>query len=625
MKNKAKITVDPVSLVTTILFDSETSLIGDLRLLISGISTSFKFSSTSLELPWFDFKRVLPAFSKKITDFNLSVELDDLSTQLIKEYLSDRKSFLKHQPFIETDNDQVYKILHEGHFNRKLKDEQIRDAKNLIRLNHGANFSVPGAGKTTTILAVHFILKHFNKVNKLFVICPINAFISWNNEVGEIFGKDAPKIRRLSKTDVNSYHSIGTSGADIFLINYEKLRNDISGLIPYFIEHKIHLILDESHRIKGGFNNLAYPQIALLADLAKRRDIMTGTPLPQGITDLVAQFDIVWPGEDIIQNPENEIDPENAIIKANESIKNLYVRTTKKELHLKDPEILYTSIELGPIQKELYRLIRSEAARQLAGMDRDTLMSFRQIGRSVVRLLQASTNPMLLTSNNEYEDETLPIPDDSPIWELLSEFSKYEKPAKIEYLLKRVKEIIERNPKNKIVIWSYFVRNIILLEHLCKQFNPVIIYGGVLSGSDEDISTREGRIKKFHEDDTCRVMIANPQACGEGISLHKVCHFAIYLDRNFNAAHYLQSVDRIHRLGLDNKIDTVVEIIMGKDTLDEHLKGRLNDKVEVMGKVLDDKYLLKLAYDPADIDISNEDGIDQLDINVIKEHILGNG
>jgi hypothetical protein len=31
--------------------------------------------------------------------------------------------------------------------------------------------------------------------------------------------------------------------------------------------------------------------------------------------------------------------------------------------------------------------------------------------------------------------------------------------------------------------------------------------------------------------------------------LHKVCQNAIYVDRTFNAAHFLQSEDRIHRLG----------------------------------------------------------------------------
>ena len=40
-------------------------------------------------------------------------------------------------------------------------------------------------------------------------------------------------------------------------------------------------------------------------------------------------------------------------------------------------------------------------------------------------------------------------------------------------------------------------------------------------------------------------------SASEGISLHKVCKRALYLDRTYNAAQYLQSRDRIHRIGSD--------------------------------------------------------------------------
>jgi SNF2 family DNA or RNA helicase len=115
-------------------------------------------------------------------------------------------------------------------------------------------------------------------------------------------------------------------------------------------------------------------------------------------------------------------------------------------------------------------------------------------------------------------------------------------------------------------------------------------------------------------------MIANPQAGGEGISLHRVCHYAIYLDRNFNAAHYLQSLDRIHRLGLNRSVETYVEILVAKDTIDEVLIKRLNLKTRLMGKVLDDPELAKLAYDPEDL--SDQDlALDAGDIKSLEKHI----
>ncbi len=193
------------------------------------------------------------------------------------------------------------------------------------------------------------------------------------------------------------------------------------------------------------------------------------------------------------------------------------------------------------MQAELYRLIKSEYARTLAGMDQEGKHFFRKLGKSVVRLLQASTNPMLLSTNDEFEDKLNIYLIIQKYGRLLNQFTKYEKPVKIQKVIEKCKELISND--KKVVIWSSFVRNILLLRRLLEDSNPAVIYGAVSAGDEEDISTREGQIKKFHFDFTCKVLIANPQACGEGISLHKICHNAIYLDRNFNDSHYLQSIN----------------------------------------------------------------------------------
>ena len=86
-------------------------------------------------------------------------------------------------------------------------------------------------------------------------------------------------------------------------------------------------------------------------------------------------------------------------------------------------------------------------------------------------------------------------------------------------------------------------------------------------------------------------MIANPAAASEGISLHRVCHHAIYLDRNFNAAQYLQSEDRIHRLGLAKDQLTHLDIVECIGTIDETVRVRLETKVNAMAHILEDSSL----------------------------------
>jgi len=622
MSGIIKISVDPVTLIGNLSLDQRNErVINELKIICSNLSENYTYHDRVFTIPWFELRRGLTGIARIRKREGLIVQYDKFALTLIQEIVNDSKSVKSKKSIIELEEQELSIILKESGFNRSLKDEQLRDVLNLLKLKHGANFSVPGAGKTTTILAVHTVLKKFEVVSGLFVISPINAFISWQDEINEIFGSENLSILRLQRKHLINSSDLMKASPDVILVNYEKLRRDVSQLVPFFIKNNVHLILDESHRIKSGMNNISYRQIIKLADMAKRRDVLSGTPMPQNFIDLEPQFDFLWPGEMIIPDHINTRDEEVAVNKVNQAIDGLFVRTTKNELGLDDPLIEYKVIPMGRIQAELYRLFKSEAARVIVGMDKPNVYNFRRIGRSVVKLLQAATNPMLLTAKDEYDQELLPVPLNREFWELLEDFQKYEKPVKIEYLKKRVKEITESNPKNKVLIWSYFVRNILILEKLFKDYNPITIYGAVPSGSDEDEANREGRIRKFHEDPTCRVMIANPQACGEGISLHKVCHFAIYLDRNFNAAFFLQSIDRIHRLGLEKGIETNVEILICENSIDEVLITRLNDKIKAMGSVLDDPYLQSLAYDPADIPQEDENGLDLNDFKAIKEHV----
>jgi SNF2 family DNA or RNA helicase len=619
---KATFSIDPRTLITSIVLEGKNDrVVNDLKLLFSGLSDDFTYEENRFSIPWFELRRGIGNVANILQRGSVDVFFDDMTTQLVKNTIEDKKSIKKKSSSYNVTEDNIEDYLQRTGFGRALKPEQTRDVLKLLSILHGANFSVPGAGKTTTILAVHSVLKQLGVVNKLFVISPINAFISWEDEIKEIFQMQTLNVCRLSSSDLSNCSTLNRYNPDVILINYEKFRKNINALVPFFISNNVHLILDESHRIKSGVNNLSFNHIIKLGDLAKRRDILSGTPMPQSHLDLVPQFDYLWPGETVV--PDDLRNSESNISQINDAIKSLFVRTTKNELGLKEPRIQYTPIRMGVIQTELYNLFKSETARIISGMDKANIQNFRSIGRSVVKLLQAATNPMLLSLNDEYEEDTVPVPVNQQYWELLDDFRKYEKPVKIEYLLNRVKDITLADPNSKVLIWSYFVRNIKILEKLLIEYNPVSIYGGIPTGSDEEEVYREGRIRKFHEDPNCRVMIANPQACGEGISLHRVCHHAIYLDRNFNAAYFLQSIDRIHRLGLANNIDTNIEILISENSIDELLITRLNDKIKAMGNVLDDPYLHFLAYDPADVVVDNEAGIDSADFDEIRNHVEG--
>ena len=116
-------------------------------------------------------------------------------------------------------------------------------------------------------------------------------------------------------------------------------------------------------------------------------------------------------------------------------------------------------------------------------------------------------------------------------------------------------------------------------------------------------------------------MIANPAAAGEGISLHTVCHDAIYLDRSYVSTHYLQSIDRIHRLGLAPDVETNIYIYqtkapVGLGSIDLSVSRRLAAKLRNLEQLLEDADLHQLALDeetaddPVDYDVQMQDLVD---------------
>ena len=63
-----------------------------------------------------------------------------------------------------------------GRFVRALREFQRRDLEKLLALSHGANFSVPGAGKTAVAYATYEAERQRGRVDRLLIIGPISSF-----------------------------------------------------------------------------------------------------------------------------------------------------------------------------------------------------------------------------------------------------------------------------------------------------------------------------------------------------------------------------------------------------------------------------------------------------------------
>ena len=114
-------------------------------------------------------------------------------------------------------------------------------------------------------------------------------------------------------------------------------------------------------------------------------------------------------------------------------------------------------------------------------------------------------------------------------------------------------------------------------------------------------------------------MVANPAACSESVSLHRECDYALYVDRTFNAASFLQSMDRIHRLGLPETAHVSYELLVSPRTIDDVADRRLEDKVQRLGRLLEDDALRAMQLDI--VDESDETAFDAEDARRVIEFL----
>lgn len=464
-------------------------------------------------------------------------------------------------------------------FKRSLTINQLNNLKKISHLPGAATFSVPGAGKTTEALAFFFV--NATDIDRLLVVAPKNAFSAWDEQLDACMGENYGKFVRLRGGEAAIQIALRTNPR-FMLITYDQLSHVKNTIVSLLSSGNIYMFLDESHRIKGGKQIKRADAILEMAHLPKRKLIMSGTPMPQSPKDLISQFSFLYPTKDVTDTTVIDL------------IQPIFVRTTKGQLGIPKLDHRVVQVPMTQLQREIYKTLKSEVRRQLNPVLSDSSRyELRRIGKCVMKVMEFVSNPSLLSNDMDYAF-------DRRVGALLLESDG----PKIDYVCRRARQLAAEG--KKVLIWSSFVQNVELIALRLSDLGAEYIHGGVDAGDESDFDTREGKIKRFHTEDTCKVLVANPAACSEGISLHKVCQYAIYLDRSFNAAHYMQSEDRIHRLGLSPDAKPQIEFVECEDSIDQVVRTRLELKVKTMAQALEDSSL-SVEISSVDYDEEAED------------------
>lgn len=554
----------------------------------------------------------------------------DREQRLFREFsekaLGIRNDRFNDQPELVDDFDKFQKALRDK-IVRPLYPLQLLSAFHMAFSQNACNFSVPGAGKTSIVYAAYAFLKDLPEndpkhVDKLLVIGPLSSFAPWESEYEACFGRKTSSQRLSGDSTVQRTHKeqhlFSTNPAELTLINHggvDSLQNEI---ISFLKRNKTMVVVDEAHRIKNP-EGIWGKSVVEISKEAVARIILSGTPVPNGYEDLFNLFQFLYPYRykqilkfhyDNLAELTKTASPENERVK--EFVSNIspyFIRIKKSDLNLPSVAEHEIEVKMDSHQREIYDFIETKYVRSFernsTGAVKDLLNKAK-----LIRLRQAATNPALLLKpiadtlcKDDYEALALvgklpnEFQDDSEIISMISNYKKTGIPTKFQCIKELLQDKILKE-KGKAIIWSIFIQNAKQLQSYLEENNirSRLLIGEV--GQPE----REDTIKKFNDpsNNEFPVVIANPFAVSESISLHKGCHNAIYLERDYNCANFLQSKDRIHRYGLPANQQTNYYYILSKDSIDGVIHNKLGEKVKRMEQIIDEEIPLFARLNDSD-------------------------
>lgn len=543
---------------------------------------------------------VSKAVSEYLQQYKYSIEkykiLGDVYKGELVDFPNDKKDFYKE--FSEIVQSEVSRPLYEIH---------LRSAYFMYEMARAANFSVPGAGKTAMLLGVFAYLNRsdtpdIEKIDRILVISPLNAFDSWKSEFKAVFGgkKVLRSIDSQTSSDFGYDLSVNWGVSNLVLVNYESLPKYLSKLNQN-IDISTMLVFDEVHRVKNPEGTRAEKALEL-SKKPKFKYVLTGTPIPNTYKDIYNFLHILYGNEynsyfgwdfGFLLNPKVK-----EIRNINSKLYPFFWRTNKKDLNVPMAEDDYIEIvEPSSEQLALAELIYSKEKSSLA---------------KLIRLIQASTNPALLNRKINYNE--LMAYDDGDLYAISeNKFNSllYKNGGKnLENLYSELDLESMRSPKfdkgielvqklvkkgKKVLVWGIFVDTLCKITKTLREkgIKVNLVYGGTYK------LERSILIDEFRNGDV-QVLVSNPQTLGESISLHQTVHDAVYFEYNFNLTFMLQSRDRIHRLGLkENQYTRYYYLQTASEYLDSYRPGYIDEKIysrlkckeKLMYKAIDDRNL----------------------------------
>ena len=479
-----------------------------------------------------------------------------------------------------------------------------------------------GTGKSKVALDLAASRYAAGQIQKLVVVAPVNLKENWRKQVELHDAHQCEAGRNLmlfdDRTDEDERETLRwlhEPGYGIALCGLESLSTDKYGGRAYRAalklvrNRKCMLVVDECHKIKGGHANRTI-NVKSLAQWTPFKNIMTGTNIVHNLGDLFHPYGALDPkiigyqrevdfwNKHIITEPIPHSSRKRVVMYVNieqiaARIAPYTVQCTKEQALDLPPKVEKTcTAYLTERQWESYRAAKDEI---LALCDKDGDFNEYKILR-LFTVLQQIVSGYTVDIKREWAGPkyvTVPVPSGGALRRLnpdpaanvyteeriVTELCAGRENPKVAAML----DIIEASSDEQFVIWCKYRKEIedvvaaVVADYGADQVCQ--LHGGI---KQKDRDTEKARFMSG-----ARFFVSLPQAGGEGLNGLECSHNAIYYSNSFKYGERVQSEDRQHRPGQQNKVtytdiwtDTGIDRIIQqclakKESLDEWVKRAL--------------------------------------------------
>ena len=444
-----------------------------------------------------------------------------------------------------------------------------------------ALFMDMGTGQSKVLVDTTALLYDKGHIQAAMIVAPKSVYRNWlRNEIPKHMPDHimhhvvawSPKNTQKKKKELSTLFTDSPEELKILLINVEAFstKKGVAFAKMFLQRWQALLTVDESTTIKTRTANRT-KNLIKLGKMAKYRRILTGSPITKSPLDLFTQCEFLeesslaqssyWAFQNryakmvrrnLGSHTFNQVVGYRNLEELNHIIAPFSFRVRKEEcLDLPSKVYLQRTVELTKEQQEVYTTLKRAALAVIEG----SLISTPNVLTQILRLQQVCSGYARM--------------DDGTV--------KHMPTNKLKELLSVVEETA-----GKIIIWANFTNDLLTIkEELAKLYGEdscATFYG------DTSLEDRQEIVEMFQTPThPLRFFIGQPRTGGYGLTLTEA-KTVIYYSNGYDLEVRLQSEDRAHRIGQENKV-TYIDIV-AEGTVDEKILKALRSKIDIATQVM---------------------------------------